>query len=138
MSGRKGIMVRMVAAALLCAVTLVAASCAKPSRSQIALGLVDSMQKGDFEAAAGHFDSTMSSAMPPSQLQGMWNAIAQQGGALKAHSLNRETKENGADTVFVTCEFEKLKFDLKVVFDSSDKVSGLWMVPTSQPAAGGK
>jgi len=122
---------------LSCAVALMVSSCGKPGITRRAENMVDLMAKGDFAAATKDFDAGMRSAMPNEKLQQLWTALSQQAGAFKGRTATRETVEQGFKTVYVTCSFEKVNLDVKVVFDSSDKVGGLWVVRTA-PGAGAK
>ncbi len=42
-------------------------------------------------------------------------------------------KSDKYDIAIVTCRFEKGQLDVKVVYDSQDKVTGLWFTPTAPP-----
>lgn len=130
MNGNTGSKGRALAATLLCAALLMAASCAKPTIAQKAENVVDSMAKGNYKAATRDFDNAMTSTMSAETLAKLWTDLSRQAGAFKARTATREAKELGFETVFVTCRFDKLNLDLKVVFDNRQQVSGLWLVPS--------
>ena len=111
---------------MMCVEVLPAASYAKPSATQQAEGLVDSMAKGDFASATKNFDATMKAALPAEKLGQSWAQVTAQIGAFKSRTGSREAQEAGFQTVHVTCQFEKANWDIKVVFDKDGKIGGLW------------
>jgi len=113
-----------------CVAVLLAAGCAKPSATQVAEGMVDSMAKGDFAAATKDFDATMKAAMSAERLGQTWSQLTAQAGAFKSRTGSRVAQEAGFQCIYVTCQFEKASLDIKVVIDGSGQVSGLWFVPT--------
>lgn len=108
---------------------LVTASCAKPSATQVAEGMVDAMSQGDFSYATKDFDEAMNAAMPAERLGQTWSQLTEQVGAFKSRIGSREAQEAGYQMVYVTCQFEKANLDMKVVISASGQVTGLWIVP---------
>jgi len=92
-------------------------------------GMVDSMSKGDYAAVTSSFDATMTSAMSTARLGQVWSALTAQVGAFKTRTGSRTEKSQGYEIVYVTCQFEKANLDVKLVFNSSGQVSGMWFVP---------
>ena len=90
---------------------------------------VELLAQEDFPAAVASFDSVMKDAMPSDKLREVWKGLVAESGAFKRHTAARMEKVQQYDVVFVTCEFEKRILDIKVVFDSTGQVSGLWFVP---------
>ena len=115
--------------ALMCVSVLTLASCAKPSATQLAEGLVDSMAKGDFASATKDFDATMNAVLPAEKLGQSWAQAIAQAGAFKSRTGSRETQEAGFQCVHVTCQFEKASWDIKVTFDKDGKIGGLYGSP---------
>jgi uncharacterized membrane protein len=102
-----------------------------PSKNAVeAQELVSNMAKGDFVSAEKNFDSTMKTVLPAEKLGQTWSQLTEQAGAFKSPTGSRETQEAGFQIVYVTCQFEKATWDIKVVIDGSGQVSGLWIVPT--------
>ena len=96
-----------------------------------ARGFVDLLVKKDFGAAVAPFDDTMKTAMPEAKLQETWNAVLAQVGAFK-QAVKTSTEKRGRYTiVFVTCEFQQATLDIKVVFDQSKRIAGLFFAPTA-------
>ena len=121
---------RMILMTMTCVAVLLAAGCGKPSATQLAEGMVDSMAKGDFAAATKDFDANMKAAMSAEKLGQTWSQVTALAGAFKSRTGSREAQEAGFQIVYVTCQFENASWDIKVVFDRDGKVGGLWMAPT--------
>ena len=92
------------------------------------------LAKEDYENAAKDFNDILNEKLPPEKLQELWRAIIAQAGPFKKHADSRITEIMEYHPVYVTCEFEKVTLDLKVVIDSAKKIAGLSVVP-SQTAA---
>lgn len=131
--------------ACLCSLVLLLASpvaphaegASKPQSDDLtaqARALVDALAKGDFAGAAKNFDDTMRAALPPDKLQETWKAINAQVGAFKRQGAARAEKAAQYDSIVVTCEFEMMSLDARVVFNDKRQVTGLFFVPTA-PAA---
>lgn len=100
----------------------------------LATGFVSSCARGDFVEATKRFDSTMKGAMPTDKLEETWNSLLSQAGPFLRRNAFRMQQAEGYDIVFVTCEFEKMSLDVKVVFNDKQQIAGLWFVP-AQPEA---
>ena len=124
---------RVILMAIMGVAVLQAASCAKPSATQVAEGMVDSMAKGDFASATKDFDTTMKAVLPAEKLGQSWAQVTAQAGAFKSRTGSREAQEAGSQTVHVICQFEKGSWDIKVTFDKDGKIGGLHGTP-AQPA----
>ena len=92
------------------------------------------LEKGDFSAAVKTFDRTMSEVLPADKLKQTWESLIAQVGALKSQLNTRAERVGEYDVVLVTCQFEKAKLDVKVVFNRSKQISGLFFVPTKSTA----
>jgi len=88
---------------------------------------VSLLAQGKFDEAGSWVSPAVSAAMPPAKLQEAWGKLAPLG-AFKSETAARGAKEQGYDVAYVTCAFEKGTATVKVVFDQSGKVSGLWFV----------
>ena len=91
---------------------------------------VERLAKSDFSAAVKEFDVTMTNAAPPDKLKQIWESLVADVGPLKTRLGTRTERLGEYDGVFVTCQFEKAKLDVKVVFNRSKQISGLFFVPT--------
>jgi hypothetical protein len=91
---------------------------------------VDLLARGDFPGAAKDFDAAMKAAMTPGKLGEAWGSLTAKLGPLKEQTGVRTAREQGYDSAYVTCKFERGSAVVKVVFDSGRQVSGLWFLPS--------
>jgi len=101
-----------------------------------ARSFVEALRDGRFEEAAGTFDETMRGAMPADRLRATFRGLERNVGSLAAIESVRVDNVAGFRTGFVTCRFERMRLDVKIVFDSEGRITGLWFVPP--PAAAPK
>lgn len=99
-----------------------------------ALQFVELLTKGDFSDATEDFDGTMKRVLPPRKLQAIWTSLVTQVGSFEKQIGIRTGKYGQYDIVFVTCRFERAYIDVKVVFNSEGKISGLSFAPGKPPA----
>ncbi|MDH7511927.1 MAG: alpha/beta fold hydrolase [Clostridiales bacterium] len=92
------------------------------------------LDRNDFEAAVTDFDATMMKVSGPDKLAEFWNQVPGQFGAFKRQTAARRDELGPYDIVLVTCEFEKVTLDARVVFDKAGKIAGLQFVPSLPPA----
>jgi dienelactone hydrolase len=117
------------------AVGLPAARAAEPAGLEVqARGFIDLLKKGDFKAATKDFDDAMNKALPTDKLEATWKGLTEQVGPLKKQGGAREEKTGKYDVVIITCEFEKMKLDARVVYDKDRHISGLNFRPAKPPA----
>jgi lipopolysaccharide biosynthesis regulator YciM len=83
----------------------------------------------EYEKAIQSFDDTMKNTLPSDKLEIAWQNLITQVGHYKRQLGVRQTKEQGYDIVFVSCEFEKNNADIKIVFNNTKEIAGLWFVP---------
>jgi hypothetical protein len=95
---------------------------------------VDLLVKQDFAGATARFDPTMKTALPEQRLRETWQTLQKQAGPFQQQVRTRAEKQKGYDIVLVTCQFERLALDAKVVFDAKQQIAGLFFVPTQAPA----
>ncbi len=86
---------------------------------------------GEYGRAVQGFDATMANVMPADKLQTTWESLKPQAGEFKSILGTRMEKQGGYDIVFVTGKFVNMVLDIKVVYDSSGKIAGLFFVPSS-------
>lgn len=88
------------------------------------------LEKGDFSKAVENFDSTMIKVMPEDKLKEVWNSIVTQLGSFKRQGKTRTEKVMDYDIVYVTCVFQSVALDAKVVFNRKKQISGLFFIPS--------
>ena len=99
--------------------------------------LINQLATGDYAGAEASFDDTMSAQMPSAKLAEVWGQVTAQYGAFKSQGNVQTGAQQGYIVVVTECEFENGNILIRVVFDSADKVAGLFFAPapTSTPVA---
>jgi hypothetical protein len=92
-----------------------------------AKALTDLLRQKSFDLLSSRFNDRMKTAMPRERLEASWSHVILHLGQFKSVKLARKDPE--LDLVDVTCEFEQGEATVRVAFDPSGKVSGLWMLP---------
>lgn len=90
---------------------------------------VTMLSQGDYGECISRFDQVMKNGLPEPKLKEAWNTILDQAGNFEKQIGVRQTKEGGYDVVYVTCQFEHGKIDVKVVYNADQKITGLWFRP---------
>ena len=91
--------------------------------------LVDQMALGNYAAATSNFSADMKAAATEASLKDVWEKLLAQSGAFRQHIASTNSVVQGYQTVFVTCQFEKVELDAQVTFDSQGKIAGLHFAP---------
>jgi fermentation-respiration switch protein FrsA (DUF1100 family) len=92
--------------------------------------IVDYLVVGDYAYVVESFDATMQEALPTDQLEQAWDSLLQKAGSLQEISGVRIITSGANEVAFVTCRFENMYTDVKIVFDDDMKIAGLFFVPT--------
>jgi len=94
-----------------------------------AKAFVDLLAKGQFAGATADFDDAMRTAMPEAKLAELWQQLNSAGGKfLGIGPVVRVEQVPEYFCVYVPCRWERNRVDLKIVFNSAGKLSGLWIV----------
>ena len=94
---------------------------------------VQMLEKGDYKASVKNFDETMTKLVPPEKMKQVWETVIKQVGKLKQQKGVRTESVPNYDIVYVTCEFERATFDVKVVFNKNKQIAGQFFTPTPVP-----
>ncbi len=113
-----------------------------PEQIAMAIALVDAFAKGDYAAAGKNFDKVMEKALPADRRKELWEKLVKQVGVYKkrtgtrveAREANQFPPDTGRrvekvgkyDVVIVTCQFERMTLDVRVVFNDDKQVTGLF------------
>ncbi len=95
---------------------------------------LEALERGDFKAAVVDFDETMMKVSGPEKLAEFWKQVPEKLGSFKRQTEARRDVLGQYDIVLITCEFEKVTLDARVVFDKSKKIAGFQFVPSLPPA----
>lgn len=100
-----------------------------PILEEKAREIVDALAQDAFEQVSSTFSPDMRSALPTPKLQEAWNSLIKQMGGFVNIAEILQTRQEEYDILYVTSKFAKGVIDIKLVFDSSGQVSGLFFVP---------
>jgi uncharacterized protein len=95
---------------------------------------VERLADGDFAAAVNEFDAAMRKALPEEKLKQTWKGVTAQVGPLEARLGARTERVGEYDAVLVACRFEKARLDVRVVYNRSRQISGLFFLPPEATA----
>jgi predicted dienelactone hydrolase len=70
----------------------------------------------------------------PDKLAEFWKQVPAHMGAFKRQTAARRDQFGGYEVALITCEFEKVTLDARVVFDKEKKIAGFQFVPSLPPA----
>ena len=99
-----------------------------------AVALVDNLASAAYRDARRDFDGTMKLSISVSKLKSIWEGLAVQYGAYQGRVALRSESQAPYQSIYVTVRFEQGDLDVKVVFNSEGKISGLWFTPTDLSA----
>ena len=99
-----------------------------------ARAMFDALARGDFAAAARDFDETMMKVSGPDKLEEFWSQVPEKLGVFKRQTAARRDQFAGYEVAYITCEFEKVTLDARVVFGKNNKITGFQFVPSLPPA----
>jgi uncharacterized protein len=124
----------MVVTVFLLTISLHAIASAEEDKNQVEMAkmFVTHMSGGQFEKAVQPFDQTMGKVLPEAKLKEVWNGLTKEHGSFQSMSETRTEKIQQYDVVYVTCVFECGALDAKVVFNSQNKIAGLFFVPSGK------
>jgi dienelactone hydrolase len=128
------------------AVPLALALAAAPARGQAGeewtgLGKAVTLEIStrQFDKTVARFDETMTAALSAATLAATWDGLLGQVGAFRGVTATRQQEAQGYHLVFVTCRFDKATLDVKIAFDTRQRIAGLFFVPTqNQPTTQGQ
>jgi hypothetical protein len=92
-----------------------------------AKAITDLLRQEHFDQVTAQFNGRMKEAMPTNRLGASWTHVTAHLGQFKG--IKQARKDPDFDRVDVRCEFENGLMILRVAFDPSGKVGGLWMLP---------
>jgi hypothetical protein len=98
-----------------------------------AKGITELLQQQQFDQVSSKFNDRMKQAMPTDRLEGSWGHVVAHLGPFKGIKTVRKDPE--LDRVDVRCEFEKGPMIVRIAFEPSGKIAGMWMLP-AEPETG--
>jgi|GEM_PF-7053940 len=103
-----------------------------PTPADQARQVVRNLAAENYTAVVEHFDQTMRKNLPADQLRQTWQQTISAGGPFQKILGTRQERYIGDAIVYVTVRFERGPLDVKLVFNSQERISGFWLVPTPQ------
>lgn len=88
--------------------------------------VIELLNKGEYKSIISRFDSAMTKAAPEPRLKAIWNTLTGETGKLQKELGNTVSHYDSYEIVVVTCRFEKMDMDVKLVFDKNDRIAGLF------------
>jgi len=92
-----------------------------------AKAITELLRQQQFKEVSTRFNDQMKEAMPTDRLEASWMHVMMHLGPFKNIRLARKDPE--FDRVDVRCEFENGPMIVRIAFDPSGKIEGLWMLP---------
>jgi hypothetical protein len=89
--------------------------------------ITDLLRQQQFKEVNTRFNDQMKEAMPADRLEASWMHVMMHLGPFKSIRVARKDPES--DRVDVRCEFENGPMIVRIAFDPSGKIEGLWMLP---------
>jgi dienelactone hydrolase len=96
--------------------------------------IVELLVRGEFDAVAARFDETMARALQASKLAETWRGLISQVGPFQGQTGVSVRRVQDHDVVAIACTFERSPLDLTISFDTSRRVSGLFITPHASPS----
>ena len=75
----------------------------------------------------------MQKALPPDKLKSVWESVTGRYGPFQKVLATRTESRGKYEFVYVTCQFEKDKLDVRLVYSADKKLGGLQFVPAKPP-----
>ncbi len=97
-----------------------------------ATGFTTVLAGKEYDQAVGYFDKTMKKILPAEQLQEAWEQVLLETGDYRSIAGTRTEQLPDNEVVYVTAQFARTNYDLKVVFDRSGRIAGLFFLPIAQ------
>lgn len=94
---------------------------------------VERLSSGKMDEVVAQFDATMKNGLPAAKLMEVWQAVQSQAGAFQRQNGARFEMVQNYDVVFIACQFEKAVLEVKIVWNASRQVAGLFFQPAQSP-----
>lgn len=122
---------------LLIVLVLVLSGCAKKEQAlplegdinALASDFIQLLVNEEFESATNYFDADMLKALPQDKLGQIWGQLKDQVGAYQNELSRKQEVTDGYDVIIVTADFEKSPLNIRMVFNSDKRISGLFFQP---------
>jgi hypothetical protein len=101
------------------------------SRTNICSATMTDLSQGKFSSVTARFNPQLKQSLAPEQLQLVWNKVVSIVGPFQEQISQAQRTVQGAPVYIVKSRFQKAKAELRLFFDDSDQISGIYLVPIS-------
>jgi len=101
---------------------------AQEDEKVIAERFINLLVSGKYDEAVNLFDPSVKPMVPADKLEEVWKSLEKQVGSFKSILGYRTQESGGYKIVFVTCEFNAMDIDVRLVF-ANKKIVGMFFQP---------
>lgn len=116
-------------------ILLVGATAARADERDVAVvqakAVLDALLKDDIDAASRNFSDEARRTLPPDKFKDFWKGVRAEAGPFKKLAATNVEERGRAFLVTLTCEFEKMSFDVTVAVEGR-AVLGLYFKPNQR------
>ncbi|MCC6525958.1 MAG: alpha/beta fold hydrolase [Polyangiaceae bacterium] len=118
--------------------TMTSTDSSTPALPSLGSSIVGWLEQGEHARVRATFDAAMAKALPTDEaVAGLWQSIVAKLGRCQKQ-LGTSAKDEGAyHVVLVTCAFEAMPMDVRLVFDAEQKLAGIQLRPSENTDAFG-
>ncbi len=102
----------------------------EPPAARRARAVVALLSTGKFADVTNDFDATMKAALPEEKLAATWRGIEQSAGAFDRVVEIKSERAGAYESATVTSKFGSTTLDVRIAFDASWKIAGLFVTKT--------
>lgn len=99
------------------------------SAKETGLTFINKLSQKQYTEAAAFFDENVKEQVTPQVLEQTEAAITQQLGSYKTNIETNEETEEEYNVIYYYSQFENQKLDIKLVFNTQNKIVGFFFVP---------
>jgi hypothetical protein len=98
-------------------------------------GFLSALKRGDFKAAASHFDANLKTALPPKELASVWKSETEKFGTLVAWTPMQKATADGKDVRLIALKFEHGESRMILsITPATQELAGISFAPVPAPA----
>lgn len=103
----------------------------KENLVKISKQIAEQLSKGEYENVTETFDANMKEAITVEQLKSVWEGLVYELGDYDENGSVTSTQVQGYDVIYLILKFKKGPFKLKTIFNSSEEVIGMLLIPVT-------
>ena len=102
--------------------------------TKAAQATLEELKRNDFDRVEARFDARMSEALPTEKLTTTWQTIIEQVGVIGACKDATTSERDGYLIVVLPCDAANMPIDAQFVYDTDNKIAGMFIRPRATPA----